>query len=160
MESNNVYETPKAESLLDDRLYSFGGWLRFYQMINIISVVFVGVIVLAVAAFEIMGAYEENELKETFIYFFEFLPDFIIPIMILRILKIKDEKTPDQVVKFLGYYVAVSLLLYGIYYYLFETNMVAEKPVSFWSSVIYYFIWSSYFKKSKRVKAYYGANAI
>lgn len=62
--------------------------------------------------------------------------------------------------KYLGYYVAASLLAYGIFYYLFKTDVVAEKPVSFWSSVIHYYIWSSYFKKSKRVKAHYGANAV
>ncbi len=160
MESNNVYETPKAESLLDERLFAFGGWLRFYQVINILSIVFIGILILAIAGFEIMGAYEENELKDAFIGIFEFLPDLIFPIIIIRILKIKNEKIPDEIVKYLGYYVAASLLVYGIFYYLFKTDVIAEKPVSFLSSLIYYYIWSSYFKKSKRVKAYYGANAI
>lgn len=159
MENDDLYETPKTNSLIDERLVSFGGWLRFYQVINIISVVFIGIVILAIVAFGFMEAYDDNEFSEAIIGIFEFLPDLIFSIAIIRILTTQNQGIPGKIVKYLGYYLAASLLAYAVFYYLFKIEVVTEKPVSFFGSVFYYFIWSSYFKKSKRVKAYYGENA-
>lgn len=160
MEEPNVYAAPKAESLVDARFESFGGWLRFFQVINYISASIIIFMFFMVAVFFAFGQYGEGELFEAVIAAVELIPDLIIPLLILQIIKIKRKEIPQRLVKLLGIYLVCSLVVYAVVYYLFKTDVVADKPVSFWGSLIYYYIWLSYFKKSKRVKAYYGENAI
>lgn len=159
MEENNVYAAPKSESIVDEKLLSFGGWLRFYQVINYLSIIFTLLIFAMVSVFYAMGEYAEGEIFEALIAGIELLPDLVVSIMVLKILSKPNKFIPTRVVTLLTYYVGASLLMYGCVYYLFKTEVVVEKPTSFWASVIYYAIWSSYFRKSKRVKAYYGENA-
>ena len=160
MEDEGVYATPKAEVLAGDKFQTFGGWLRFYQALNIISITFIVLMTLMVGVFSAYGEYAEGELFEQMIAAIELIPDLLITVMILRIIKIKEKDIPTRIVKYLGYYVAASLVMYAFVYYLFKTGVVEDKPMSFWGSVIYFLIWRAYFNRSRRVEGYYGENAL
>ena len=62
MEENNVYAAPTSESIVDEKLLSFGGWLRFYQVINYLSIIFTLLIFAMVSVFYAMGEYAEGEI--------------------------------------------------------------------------------------------------
>jgi hypothetical protein len=160
MEEESVYATPKAEGLADGEYQTIGGWLRFYQVINWISLILIILVLLMTASFMILNLYAENELFEAMITSIELIPDLVLTFMTLRILKIREKDIPTRIVQYLSYYVGASLLMYGFVYYLFKTGVVVEKPIGFWGTVIYFAIWNSYFKKSERVGVYYGGKAI
>jgi len=142
-----------------DKYTHFGGWLRFYQIINIISLVIFGLFFLAGIAFSFLGYYESGESTDMIAALVESIPGLFISIVAIKLLTVKSPQTPNKMVKMLGYYVTATIVIYAVLFYLHKTEQISEKPLSFWGSVIYYYIWSSYFKKSKRVNGYFGANA-
>jgi len=159
MDNNEVYEAPQSEVVAMDKYTHIGGWLRFYQVINIISIVIFGAFFIAGIAFWFLGYYETGEHADMLAALVESIPGIFISIIAVKYLTMKAPETPNKMVKALGYYVTATILIYAVLFYLHKTEQISEKPLSFWGSVIYYYIWLSYFKKSKRVKGYFGANA-
>ncbi len=160
MDDQNVYEPPRAEGLELGKFESFGGWLRFLQVINYISVIFTVLMVLMVSVFFILDEYADGELFESVIAFIELIPDMVLAVVILLIIEKKNKDVPSKIIKYLGIYIVASIIVYAFVFYLYKTEAIVEKPIGFWGSVIHYWIWSSYFKKSKRVNVYYGENAV
>lgn len=74
---------------------------------------------------------------------------------ILLIITKREEWVPKAVVRYLRIFFLVSLIGFVLGYYLYSRGLVPEKPASLFSDILYYLIWSSYFKKSKRVNGYY-----
>ena len=156
---SNVYETPKSEITSNEQYFHMGGWLRCFQVLNIISVVIFALIVLAVGGFAVMGYYTNDEIFDVAASFVESLPGIIFAVLILKYVSKKAPGTPAKINKFLECYVISTILIYAALYYLHSTEQITEKPISFWGSVIYAWIWITYFKKSKRVNGFYGENA-
>ena len=159
MGENNFYQTPNADIIPKSKFELFGGWLRFYQVLNILSIAMAALAFGLVIVFTAMGEYQPHEYVDTFSAFVEFLPELIISIIVVKMIKKREPEVPTKLVEYLGYYVAITFCVYIVMYILHQKEVLLEKPTSFWGSVIFYLIWKSYFAKSKRVSVYYGANA-
>jgi hypothetical protein len=96
---------------------------------------------------------------KVFFYFIETIPDFIFSFLILRIIKSQSLDTPNKVKKLMAFELLAKLLIGILIFIAYKNGITDEKPFPFFISVIYYLIWVYYFKKSKRVLIYYGANA-
>ena len=155
-----MQNTTDIEQVFYEKYSTFGGWLRFFQIINILWVVLIGLVITASLVFASLDYYEPHEYSDVFAAAFELTPEFVISIVTLGALARKSPTTPAKIVQNMGYYVWATLAVYFILYYLFKSGAITDKPITFWGAVIYYYIWSSYFKRSKRVKSYYGANCL
>lgn len=152
-----VYEAP--ESTLSDDELTIGGWLRFFQVLHIISITFGGVVFLGVSAMVILGEIEQQELIGILWLLAEMLPALVLSVLTVRILSAREEDVPHRVSVYLKIGLGVASVAFigggALFYY----DFVSEKPTSILGSLIFYYIWTSYFKKSVRVKEYYGVNA-
>lgn len=159
MDGNNHYSTPKSEIIEGHKFELFGGWLRCFQVLHIISLALIVIMVVAFAGMAAFDYFEVGYINELWALGLEILPDLVFSIVVIKIVMIRQADIPQKIVKFLGYYVAATFVIYMILFYSYSAEQISEKPTSFWGSAIYYLIWSSYFRKSKRVKVYYGENS-
>jgi len=145
-------------------LNEFGGWFRFFQIINIIGVVLLGISVLlstlAIASFFLQQNYKGA--IELIIMILKIIVTMILALKILWILKIKDECIPVTIRRCLLWILIFSIIFLGVeisvVYWINGGKLLNEDYQSFRGSiqtVIFCLIWMSYFKISKRVSLYY-----
>jgi len=140
-------------------LDKYGGWLRFFRLINAMYWM-VGLFGLISFPLLIFVGFENNqEFIDFFAVFIEVLPGTIMSFLIWRTVLVHKPETPNKVYSLLKFDLALQLLVGAGLYFAYKQDFITEKPVSFLISVIYYFIWAAYFKRSKRVLACYGTNA-
>ena len=159
VENENLYQTPKSEITANEKFNFFGGWLRVFQIINIISIAMFGLVLALMVLGSAFDFLEEISTIELASLIIELLPDLVISIMMVKLLTVRNTHIPKLMVKYLGFYVGVTIVVYIILYSLYKAEHILEKPTTFWGSVIYYSIWNAYFKRSKRVNIFYGANS-
>lgn len=158
MNSPDVYKTPQA-NLSENQKPLIGGWLRFFQVINVLGLLFS---VFVVLSFPVMHLYVEGVIDSSadlFAILFELAPGLVTTFLIVRALPKNDAGVPDRIKALITYYVGFTVLFYGILTALLKAGYITEKPTFIVGDIIYYLIWVSYFQKSKRVRVYYGANA-
>ena len=83
----------------------------------------------------------------------------VFSFLILRILGDSNEETPFRINMYLKYSISATAVVFMAAMGLFFMDVITERPESLLGSLIFYYIWTSYFKKSVRVKEYYGCNA-
>jgi len=159
MEYKEVSDTTESEVPESSDKLGFGGWLRFFQVMNIISVVIVVLLLLLVASELLFDFLELGNDIEMYTLFIEVLIVLSYSTATLKILKIQNQTIPQTLNKYLTVYFIASMLMFGINLLLYYYDYLEEKPESISSDIFYYLIWIFYFKKSKRVNEYYGANA-
>lgn len=143
-------------------LNEFGGWLRFFQVVNLIGVIIFPIILLLV----VIGTFTDYNYKnavESLVTMVDIAISVYFSIRILQIIKKRDISVPAAIIKYLLLIMIFSLVFLAI-----------EIPIILWANdgqwtqadtasarsslqtVVSYLIWSAYFRKSKRVDLYYG----
>ncbi len=159
MENADIYKAPDSEVTPTGKYQFFGGWLRFYQVINVISLVIFALVLGAMGWFYLTEPFAIGTSLDVGVAVLEMIPGILVSGLSIKYLAVKDERTSQKLADTLRYYPIASIAIYALVFGLYEMEKVIEKPISFWGSAIYYLIWSSYFRKSVRVKEYYGDNA-
>ena len=146
-------------------LDQFGGWLKFFYVMQWVSVVAWGIFTL-LFVLSILGAENFHETIEFSIAFFDALITLILCIKIVRAIKRKDTYIPNRMIQLMTWLVIFTALFAvceGLFYYatlgVEGLSNLAETGKGLFRVLIWYVIWTDYFKKSKRVLAYYGQNA-
>jgi len=150
-------------------LDQFGGWLNFFYVGHLVCIIYlVGAsLIYALAIFAVGGG---SKAMLVLIGLLHSIITVILCIKIVKILKIKELDTPQKVVKIMTWLVilAVIFAFCNILIYSFNDipevedysglDRLARTVFRVIGAIIGYAIWKSYFKKSKRVIAYYGIN--
>jgi len=150
-------------------LNEFGGWLRFFQIINIIGVVFLGISIFmsTLAIADLFMAQNYKVMVELIVIALEIIIMFILTLRILWVLKIRDKCIPITIRRCLLWILIFSIIFLGaeisVVYWINGGKLLNEDYQSFRGSiqtVIFCLIWLSYFKISKRVSLYYNRGII
>jgi len=153
-----VYDAPESDLSHDGDDVSIGGWLRFFQVVNVLSIVIGGLVLLGLSAMVILVGFDEEGIADVVAACAEMFPAILFSVLIVRVLGDRNENTPARVAQLLKYNFSAAAFVFIAVMALFFADVVSEKPTSILGSLLYYYIWTSYFKKSKRVNEYYGAN--
>ncbi len=153
-----IYDTPKSD--LDNKQENhFKGWLKFFYIINFVWLIFLPLGSLVYILSSMLDSETSILSNKLMFYVLELTPDFIFSILILRSIKIQNTSTPESIKKLMSFELAAKLIIGILIYMAYKNGIAQDKPSPFFFSIIYYLIWSNYFKKSKRVFNYYGANS-
>lgn len=145
-------------------LHRFGGWLKFFNLSLWFAAIFMTgtTILLTVSIFKSESVFE---FSAYLISIFDGVVSIVLNILILKIMKKKSIDTPSKMVKLMAYLVGFSalfviclIMLYSLVLKMDAAAPVAEEGKGIFSVIIWFLIWSSYFKKSKRVFSYYSKN--
>jgi len=150
-------------------LNEFGGWLRFFQYFNVFSLIlvmlyFVSTLYYVAAAFSSKIPYTD-ELKLSTAFVFTLFPLlFYCAIKILRSLKTQSPHIPDEISGYIKYIMIFSVIagIAEVSYLKSSPDMMRQAYDMFRSliqPVVINLIWLVYFRKSVRVKEFYGRNA-
>lgn len=149
-------------------LNEFGGWLKLFQIINIFSLILVTLYFLSTLYFT-AGALSlknplTNELKLSIVFMFTLFPAlFYYTVKILKSLKIKSPHVPDEISGYIRFILLVSVIAGVVEIILFSSQEISKLVYDIFRSliqpVVMNIIWLVYFKKSVRVKEFYGQNS-
>ncbi len=139
----------------------FGGWLRFFQISNIISLI-IFPFLLILMFIEIFIDFNYKQAIEFSIVIIDLVITMYFIIKILGIVQKNDSEVPERIIYYLKMIMIFSLIF-----------LIFEIPATLWAnngewtnddsasvrgslqSIITFLIWRSYFRKSKRVNLYY-----
>ena len=155
----NTYAPPESEVATENENLTISGWLRFYQITNYFSLILgtILVICIPISLFFIDNLFEKE--LDVVALLFEITPSMLFSFLIVKVIKIRETHIPAKIKKYIGGYVVMSLLITLVLRYLYSLELITDKPTAtFLGDIIYYAIWVSYFKRSKRVAEYYGQN--
>ena len=143
-------------------LNEFGGWLRFFQVTCWLTLIIFAVNgALAVAA--VFNQFSFQKL----IVFSVLLAGVVVILSllwkILRLLKVQSPKTPEQIAKKISL-VAICAVIFSLVdtfsgLWLFQMSLSFSSLMGLLRPIVWFLVWSSYFKKSKRVNSHYGVGA-
>ena len=146
-------------------LDQFGGWLKFFYVMQWASVISWTIFTL-LFVLSIFAADNFSEAIEFVIAIFDAIIALILYIKIIKVMKKKETYTPNRIIKLMTWLVIFSAIFAaceGLLYYLTlgikGLTELAETGKGLFRILIWYTIWTNYFKRSKRVLAYYGKNA-
>lgn len=146
-------------------LNKFGGWLRFFQIINVFIVVRLTVGIFSFNYDNAILFYETGHYWQLLPYLLSvilYCASFFLIFKILKNLGVKSNKSPDLIADYLKYYfitvISIKVLI---------SIIVAQSGYSMAEQIIksvlvlgiYCAVWIRYFKKSERVRSFYGVNA-
>lgn len=134
--------------------------LKFYRAFNLIwfslgTLAILGLMTLIVWEFN----FTNQDAIDNSALIVELLPTTIFSFIIWRMVSVKSKTTPSRIKATMRIDLFFSLVVGFVMYMAFKKGFITDKPVPFYGSLIYYFIWSSYFNLSKRVLSYYGFNS-
>lgn len=92
--------------------------------------------------------------------FLEILPGTIMSFLIWKAILVDSESTPNKIKWLMQLELALQFIFTAGIFYAYKQGYISEGPTPILISIAYYLIWSSYFKRSKRVLAHYGSNTI
>lgn len=149
-------------------LNEFGGWLKFFQIINVFLIILILLYFVSTAYFA-AGAFSSKipftkELKLSIVFMFTLFPLlYFFTGKILRLLKVKSPEVPDDISRYIVYIIIVSVSAGIAEILFFHSGDFSKFIFSIFKSVIQplviNIIWLAYFRRSKRVKEFYGENA-
>ncbi len=156
MNDINTYQPPQSDVTPPHQNRTIGGWLRFYQVTNYISLILGSLVAVGVciASLFIDDMFEKQWDLAALIL--ELSPSIIFSFLIIRVLSKPESQVPAQIKKYIGNYVGASIFINIGLRYLFSNDVITDEPTTFIGDLIYYAIWVSYFKRSKRVAQFYG----
>jgi len=155
----NTYAPPESVVATESENLTIGGWLRFYQITNYLSLILgtILVICMPIGLFLIDDLFEKE--LDVVALLLEISPSILFSFLIIKVIKIRETHIPAKIKKYIGGYVFMSLLITLVLRYLYSLELITDKPTpTFLGDIIYYAIWVSYFKRSKRVAEYYRQN--
>jgi len=146
-------------------LNEFGGWLRFFYIGLWISLV-ASILEVVLYLFLLFKAADFVHLIEASFLFLRAIFVAFLFSWLIRTVKKKDLVTPDETLGLMAWYFWVSLGVF-LFVVILEYFPLAVDPLKIvlsygrviLSLLVWYGIWSTYLKKSKRALAYYGKNA-
>ena len=146
-------------------LNEFGGWLAFLNINLWVSFIVsaLGALVALLSLFVLHGL----DAIRCIIFFILCGVLIFLSFKMIKLIRIQESMTPNIAVRFINW---VSLLGVLVVIYNFWSGyvlasdkdmikLIPELAGGFIKMVIWYSIWTLYFKHSKRVLAYYGKNA-
>jgi len=149
-------------------LNEFGGWLKFFQVINVfcltlLMLYFLSTLYYAAGAFSSKIPFT-NELKLSIAFMFTLFPLLIFyTFKILKSLKIKSPGIPDEISGYIRYILIFSVIAGVVEISFFGSpdlsGIIYDISRSLVQPIVINLIWIAYFRKSVRVKEYYGQNA-
>lgn len=157
--TNRNLDTENTDQDPDLKEIKIGGWLRFYKIITIISLSIAALLIVVIAALAVLGIDAGENIYDLAATALEIAPSLAFSILVLKIIEVRENDTPSKINHYILAYTIATFVIYAGLRYLFANDFMIEKPTPALGTVIYYFIWTSYFKKSKRVKEFYGSNA-
>lgn len=149
-------------------LSEFGGWLRFFQFINVFSMILVLLYFLSTLYFAAGALSSKNpftdELKLSIAFMFTLFPAlFYYTFKILKSLRIKSSHIPDEISGYIRYILIISVFAGIVEMTLFAAPDISKLVYDLFRSLIQplviNIIWLMYFRKSARVKEFYGRNS-
>ena len=150
-------------------LKDFGGWLSFYRLIHWIWFILVLSAYIIFVSLTLFISLMDLSLTEAFVIIpvsILFFGQFFFLSRIFIILEKRSEKVPDKIVRYWLYQLLAQTVVFLILYfsgYLDEriqsVNRTHVLIVGFSGMLLWYIIWIIYFRYSRRVREYYGANA-
>ncbi len=152
-----MYETPKSD-LIENLPEKPGGWLLLFKALNIILVSLFPISVLATFVLPIIDPVEKYFTWDNLAINIELLPSAFFSVLILRNLDKREKTTPFKIKRLMGYDICCTLVVGASIFIAYRKGFVTDRPMPFFISLIYYFVWISYFKWSKKVKRYYKVN--
>lgn len=139
-------------------LNEFGGWLRFFWVINLLSLIFLCLSVIANFL-----SYMNSGSSTIYVSFIiTLLTSSLAALLtwyILRFLKKQDPAIPIKSM-FLLIASVVVILPQLFFKEKLPFNLITYSNLDLGFMNIFTLVWIRYFQKSKRVKAYYGKNAV
>lgn len=158
------HSTPESILLPDNKRASFGGWLRVFQVLNILALgLSVGLFIVGVVFSLLQHSVPEDGML-LLIGFIEILPVVIFNVLILRNVTKTKDSIPRKIRSFLNLKFTATMGVYWALYFLYYSNaeQSAEESIArllgLVITMIYCWGWMFYFKKSKRVNDYYSSN--
>jgi hypothetical protein len=149
-------------------LNEFGGWLKFFQIINVFSLIlvtlyFLSTLYFAAGAFSSKNAFT-SELKLSIAFMFTLFPALLFyTFKILKSLKIKESHVPDEISGYIRYILLFSVIAGVVEITLFAAPDISKLVYDLFRSliqpIVINIIWLLYFRKSVRVKEFYGRNS-
>lgn len=148
-------------------LNQFGGYLKFFFIIQWVNFIFCGLTAL-IALLTMISVKTLIRTIEPMILFFYSIVITSLCFKIIKSIKKQTTETPRQIIKLLTWILSAAfiftILEWSCNYFIpapaeSSSSTIIELTGSIIRVLIWYAIWTSYFKKSKRVAAYYGANA-
>jgi hypothetical protein len=143
-------------------LNEFGGWLSFFYIISWLATI--GFIMLVLTTLPaIFKVSKPLEIVAILIYYIGDGINAFLNFKIVKVITVKDAKTPNKVLTLVTWIslLTVLFIIPGLWldYILRGGKAATEMGKGVIKVLVWYFIWTSYFQKSKRVFAYYGKNA-
>ncbi len=161
------------EAMMRRPLNEFGGWLRFFLILWWIHLISAGLQLVNVTLFLVEGIPTDSTqlLKIFLLISIQWSIPIVFAIWVIRTVRIKSAGTPNEIIKILWRYLVVFFLVWILvprvaylakltppdttyYANLFQNLIIAAIILGVYST-----LWVQYFRKSKRVLAYYGKNA-
>ena len=140
-------------------LNAFGGWLACFYIISWLSLIVLAIFTL-LYLLAIFRASNELDGIESLIYCINCGIVAFLSFEIIKLIRIQEPMTPDRVVRLMGWVLILAVLFIipelCLDHVLTNGKNTAEIGKDVIRVVVWYAIWSLYFKKSKRVLAYYG----
>jgi hypothetical protein len=141
-------------------LNEFGGWLKFFYITMWIGLVALPIYMLLLLPGLFGGA-------RGAVYWLVILIDDAICVFlgykIIRAIKKREADTPNRLIRLLAFVLLVGVIFAvpEIYFGRIVRGMegVWEVVKAVIKVIIWFFVWTTYFRKSKRILAYYGKNA-
>jgi len=148
---------------IEEMSLGYGGWIRFFRIINALYWIIGLLGLLALLPF-IFFALEGGDLAVSILpadliaILIEVLPGIIMSFIIWRVVLVQSENTPNKINKLMQIELFFHIVISACLIYAHKQGYISEGPTPIMVSIIYYFIWATYFKRSKRVLSYYGSN--
>ena len=155
-------------------LNEFGGWLRLFWLLWWIHLIAAGLQLVNVTYFLAKGisADPTRLLKLLLLVYIQWSVPIIFATWVIRTVRCKSSDTPDKIFKILSLYFLVFSLVWTLVPRVAHLAMVSPPDTKYYAKLlrnlmiaamilfIYSTVWVQYFRKSKRVLAYYGKNAL
>ncbi|MBI5209031.1 MAG: DUF2569 family protein [Elusimicrobia bacterium] len=143
-------------------LNEFGGWLRFFQVANWIGVAVCGAMA-ALCALSTLGAETAGQVAEALVTTADLGVTAWLTCRLLRPIKDRSPRTPARVIRLIGWIAALTVLFAFL-----EAGAALWANGGQWTdadtrsmrgsfhALVWCGVWTSYFRRSRRVRAYYG----
>lgn len=145
-------------------LDQFGGWLKFYYITKWLAAI-LGFLAIVVFALAIIVSEALPEMAYQFLYLLDGVALTVTSILVIRILRVKEQTVPKKVIRLILVYAVITVVLTVIQMYMVNefamkdivvANELKELGRGMIKTLIWTAFWANYFKKSKRVISYYG----
>ena len=156
-----LYDAPDSALSEEDGQVRLGGWLRFFQVINVLSLAFATLLFFAGVILTVMEGFDQKGLIEVLVSLIESLPVIVFCVLILRMLSDRSEDVPRRISIYLNFKFLATIGVFWILTVFHYSEIEQPKEIALGRNIgmvltmLYCWIWMFYFKRSKRVKEYY-----